>query len=73
MRLPGFTAEEALQARTEKYSRIAIPAIAESQGVVPQFWRCVGNICCDPWLGRCFYCNPWLGYCWPIRHPVLLG
>jgi len=72
MPLPGFAAEKALQEKSERYSGVAIPAASESQGVVPQFWRCVGNICCDPWSGRCVRCSPW--GCWPIlRYPVLLG
>jgi hypothetical protein len=65
MRLPGFTAEEALQRKNEIYTAVTIPATADNPGVVPQFWRCVGNTCCDPWSGRCYRCNPW-GYCWPI-------
>jgi len=72
MHLPGFTAEQVLQNKSEMiYTGAAIPTIAESQGVVPQIWRCSGNICCNVWTGQCMRCNPW-GYCWPIlRHPVI--
>ena len=71
MSLPGFTAEQALQSKKQRPTGFAISAKAQSQGVVPQFWRCIGNTCCDPWSGRCYYCHPWLGFCWPIRGPVL--
>jgi hypothetical protein len=71
MRLPGFTAEKALQNVKVRHTGVAIAARAQSQAVIPQFWRCVGNTCCDPWSGACYYCHPWLGFCWPIRHPVL--
>ena len=54
MRVPGFTAEQALKERNEIYEGVAIPAAAGSQGVVPQFFRCWGDYCCDEW-GYCIH------------------
>jgi hypothetical protein len=53
MRLPGFTAEQALKQKNEIYKGVAIPS-AESQGVVPQFFRCWGDYCCNEW-GYCIH------------------
>ena len=52
MRLPGFTAEETLHSKNEIHNGVATPA--ESQGVVPQFFKCWGNVCCDEY-GNCFH------------------
>jgi len=52
MRLPGFTAEETLRSKNEIHDGIATPA--ESKGVVPQFFKCWGNVCCDEY-GNCFH------------------
>jgi hypothetical protein len=56
MRLPGFTAEQALKGKSEIYQGAAIPAAAadRNQGVVPQFFRCWGNYCCNE-FGYCIY------------------
>jgi hypothetical protein len=53
MRLPGFTAEEALRKTGELYNAAAPLVAAESQGVMPQ-WNCRGNYCCDE-FGNCIY------------------
>jgi hypothetical protein len=71
MLLPGFTAEKALQKKSKMYMGLAIATASERLGVVPQFWRCVGDTCCSPWSGQCFRCSPW-GYCWPVGRPTIL-
>lgn len=52
MRLPGFTAERALQQKSDIYTGVVV--LADSEGIVPQFWRCSGNYCCDEY-GYCIY------------------
>lgn len=52
MRLPGFTAEKALQDNRETYMSVAVPD--RQQGVVPQFFRCWGEVCCNE-FGYCIH------------------
>jgi hypothetical protein len=54
MKVPGFTAEAALQANRHSYrmSRILGPTAGGS--VAPAFFRCWGNYCCNEW-GYCIY------------------
>lgn len=52
MRLPGFTADKALQDNSKTYTSIAV---SERQpGVVPQFFRCMRDYCCNEW-GYCIH------------------
>ncbi len=50
MRLPGFTAEVSLSGKRAAY-KVATRPLGEV-GVLPQFWYCHGNYCCDEW-GYC--------------------
>ncbi len=53
MKMPGFTAEVALEEKRANYRtlRTDIPTRAV---VEPAFFRCWGNVCCDEW-GYCIY------------------
>ncbi len=58
MRLPGFTAENALSWTCTSYVLGSTHVSAEIGGtVLPQFFFCHGNYCCDEW-GNCFYKGP---------------
>ena len=54
MRLPGFSAEEALLEKSKIYIGVVIPGASESQGVVAQFFRCWGEVCCNE-FGYCIH------------------
>jgi len=54
MRLPGFTAEKVLETENKFYTGVALPSLSESQVVVPQFWRCWGDYCCNEY-GYCIH------------------
>jgi hypothetical protein len=58
MRLPGFTAELSLGKTSQDYAARTIPASSEA-GVIPQYWYCHGNYCCDEY-GNCIYKGPHL-------------
>jgi hypothetical protein len=56
MRLPGFTAGLSLGKTSQDYEGRTIPA-SNGSGVIPQFWHCFGNYCCDEY-GYCIYKGP---------------
>jgi hypothetical protein len=53
MRMPGFTADMALEKKEANY-RTLRTGIQTSAPVEPAFWTCRGNFCCDEW-GDCIY------------------
>jgi hypothetical protein len=56
MRMPGFTADVALD-KKEAYYRTSRTGIQTSPSVEPAFWMCHGKFCCDEW-GNCIYRGP---------------
>jgi hypothetical protein len=56
MKMPGFTAEVTLYEKSASY-RMLRTDIQTGGTVVPAFWRCWGNVCCDEW-GNCFSKGP---------------
>jgi hypothetical protein len=53
VRMPGFTAEVALE-KQETYYRTLRTCIQTAPTVEPVFWTCRGHFCCDEW-GDCIY------------------
>jgi len=53
MRMPGFTADVALNKNGAGYRALRTD-IQASATVKPAFWTCRGNFCCDEW-GNCTY------------------
>jgi hypothetical protein len=53
MRMPGFTADAALEKKGADYRTLRM-VIETGAAVKPAFWACRGNFCCDEW-GNCIY------------------
>jgi hypothetical protein len=53
MRMPGFTADAALDKKGADYRALRMD-IQTSATVKPAFLACRGNFCCDEW-GNCIY------------------
>jgi hypothetical protein len=58
MRLPGFTAEVSLDGNGAAYMWASTHASsAVGATVLPQFFFCHGNVCCNEW-GYCIHKGP---------------
>jgi len=55
MRLPGFTAEVSIDGESATYQVASTHASSvDDATVLPQFWFCHGNFCCNEW-GYCIH------------------